>query len=110
MVLEEKRRYPRYEVSGVQGLLEGDRPADVIVLGLGGLLVVIDEEPEITGSISVEVELHGTTFSSQGQIVFIGPDWTAGESPARFRVGIAFENPSRDQQATLASYIHHSLG
>lgn len=94
-----RRRFPRYEIEGLSGSLEG-QPCDLVLLGLGGLLATSRYEPQLEGMIHLEFRLDGDeTFRSAARVAFIGPDMR-DDARGLNRIGLEFlAVPKRSQRA-----------
>lgn len=111
--LQDRRRYPRYDVRGLSGTLDGFRVFEALRLSLGGMLVRLPAELALEQRVRVEMTLGGEAFRALARVVFVGPDLEA--SPLRrdhFRVGLEFLPPSpggRDYRGALARFIETQL-
>ena len=107
---EDRRRHPRYDVSGLAGVLDGFRAFEALKLSAGGMLIRLPVELEMDQPVRVELGLGPDTFRSKARVVFLGPD--GDRSPAgeeRFRVGLAFEQPSATDRELVKRYIAEAL-
>jgi hypothetical protein len=107
---EERRRHPRYDVSGLAGVLDGFRAFEALKLSVGGMLVRLPVELAMDQPVRVELALGDDTFRSRAHVVFMGPDSERSpEGGERFRVGLAFVDPSPADRAKVARYIEDTL-
>src|SRR5437016_1577817 len=84
-----RRRFPRYEIQGLSGSIEG-HPCDLVLLGMGGLLATSRLEPALERTIHLEFPLDaGEVFRSTARVAFIGPDMRS-EARGCNRIGVEF--------------------
>lgn len=107
---EERRRYPRYAIEelDLHGTHDGERSFEVVTLSLGGMLVKLQEEPNLDRLMSVELKIGTETFRSEARVVFLGPD-SSSRPGAVYRVGLAFEDPPPEELARLERFIGREL-
>lgn len=106
----ERRRHPRYDVRGLGGVLDGYRAFEALKLSAGGMLIRLPAELEMDQPVRIEIGLGDATFRSRARVVFLGPD--AERSPQgeeRFRVGLAFDEPSPSDTEIVQRYISEEL-
>jgi hypothetical protein len=94
-----RRRFPRYQMTGLRGSIDG-QPCELVLLGLGGLLATSRLEPELERTIHLEFPLQsGETFRSTARVAFIGPDMRR-EARGWNRIGVEFlAVPTRSRRA-----------
>ena len=93
---DERRRHPRYDVSGLAGVLDGFRAFEALKLSAGGMLIRLPVELELDQPVSVELAVGEDTFRSRARVVFLGPDAERSDNgEERYRVGLAFDGPSQ---------------
>ena len=84
-----RRRFPRYEIEGLSGSIEG-QPCDLVLLGMGGLLATSRLEPQLERTIHLEFALDGgEVFRTAARVAFIGPDMRS-EARGQNRIGVEF--------------------
>ncbi len=102
----DRRRHPRFEIDGLSGLLDGEHPFEVMRISLGGLMIRSEYEPSFNEVARIEVQLDRVSFRSRARIVYAGPDMASPANGAeRYRVGLAFVDPSPEQQLRLERFI-----
>jgi hypothetical protein len=101
--MSNRRRHPRYAVSGINGSLDG-HPCELLRLSLGGLLATSRLEPPPERTIHLEFTLDGETFRSAGRVAFVGPDT---HSPDRGwnRIGVEFMAVPTRSRRTLEKFL-----
>jgi hypothetical protein len=105
----ERRRYPRYDVGKLPGVLDGFRLFETLKISAGGALIRLPAELALEQRVSVALEIDGDgTFRSAADIVFVGPDVAAG-SAGLFRVGLAFVDTPAEDRARLQRFIQRSI-
>jgi hypothetical protein len=100
---DNRRRFPRYEIDGLHGSLDGE-PCELVLIGLGGMLATSKLEPQLERTIHLEFPLSsGETFRSAARVAFIGPDM---RKEGRWnRIGLEFlAVPTRSRRA-LESFL-----
>jgi c-di-GMP-binding flagellar brake protein YcgR len=99
MSYSNRRRFPRYEMQGLSGSIEG-QPCDLVLLGMGGLLATGRIEPQLERTIHLEFPLDGgEVFRSAARVAFIGPDMRS-EARGCNRIGVEFMAvPTRSRRA-----------
>ena len=102
----ERRRFPRYDVSRLPGVVDGFRLFETVKIGAGGALILIHAEPALEQRMQVSLELGDEVFRSAAYVVFVGPDLGA---PGLFRVGLAFVDTAAADQERLQRFIERSL-
>ena len=96
--MSNRRRHPRYAVSGITGSLEG-QPCELLRLSLGGLLAASRLEPAPERTIHLEFAINGEIFRSAGRVAFVGPD-THSPNRGWNRIGVEFMAvPTRSRRA-----------
>lgn len=96
--MSNRRRHPRYAVSGLSGSIDG-QPCELLRLSLGGLLAASRLEPAPERTIHLEFALDGEIFRSAGRVAFVGPDTHAPDRGWN-RIGVEFMAvPSRSFRA-----------
>ena len=91
-------------------MLDGYRTFEAIKLSVGCMLVLLPVELAMDQPVRVELTLGGDTFRSRAHVVFLGPDSErTPEGMERFRVGLAFVDPSPADRAKVERYIEDTL-
>ena len=103
---QERRRYPRYDVSRLPGVIDGYRLFDTLKIGAGGALVVLSAELALEQRVHVSLEVGEAVFRSAAHVVFVGPDLS---SPGLFRVGLAFIDTAAEDHERLQRFIERAL-
>jgi len=103
---QERRRFPRYDVRHLPGVIDGFRLFDTLKLGAGGALVVLSAELGLEQRVHVSLELGDAVFRSAALVVFVGPDLSA---PGHFRVGLSFADTAAEDHERLQRFIERSL-
>jgi c-di-GMP-binding flagellar brake protein YcgR len=104
---QDRRRYPRYDVRRLPGVLDGFRKFETLKLSAGGALIRLPDELSLAQRVHVAVDLEGKPFRSVAHVVFVGPD-TASQEPA-YRIGLAFADTPPREQETLEVFIDQAL-
>jgi PilZ domain-containing protein len=103
----ERRRFPRYDVSRLPGVVDGFRLFETLKIGAGGALIVVAAELPLEQRVQVSIELGDVVFRSAADVVFVGPDLGA---PGLFRVGLAFaDTVASGDRERLQRFIERSL-
>lgn len=102
----DRRRFPRYDVTRLPGVVDGFRLFDTLKIGAGGALIVVGAELALEQRVQVSLELGDVVFRSAAVVVFVGPDLG---SPGLFRVGLAFLDTASGDQERLQRFIERSL-
>jgi hypothetical protein len=106
----ERRRHPRYDVQGLGGVLDGYRAFEALKLSAGGMLIRLPAELEMDQPVRVEIGLGDETFRSRARVVFLGPDAErSAHGEERFRVGLAFDEPSPSDTEIVLRFISEEL-
>ena len=103
---QERRRFPRYDVDRLPGLVDGRRRFDTLKIGAGGALILLPAEPALGQQLQVSLELGEDLFRSAAYVVFVGPDLDA---PGLFRVGLAFADTAPEDHDRMQRFIARSL-
>jgi c-di-GMP-binding flagellar brake protein YcgR len=103
---QERRRFPRYDVSRLPGVIDGFRLFDTLKIGAGGALIVLSAELGLEQRVHVSLELGDAVFRSAAHVVFVGPDLS---SPGLYRVGLAFADTAAEDQERLQRYIDRAI-
>lgn len=103
---QERRRFPRYDIRRLPGVIDGFRLFDTLKLGAGGALVVLSAELQPEQRVHVSLELGEVVFRTAAHVVFVGPDLS---SPGLFRVGLSFADTAAQDQERLQRFIERSL-
>ncbi len=107
---DERRRHPRFDVSGLAGVLDGFRAFEALKLSAGGMLIRLPVELELGQPVRVELGIGDDTFRSRARVVFLGPDAERSDrGEERFRVGLAFDEPSAADREIVLRYIAETL-
>ena len=102
----ERRRFPRYDVDRLPGIVDGFRLFDTLKIGAGGALIVLGAELGLEQRVQVSMEVGDVVFRSAAVVVFVGPDLAA---PGLFRVGLAFVDTASGDRERLQRFIERSL-
>jgi hypothetical protein len=103
---QERRRFPRYDVGHLPGVLDGFRLFETLKLGAGGALILLRNELALEQRVQVALELDDVTFKSPAYVVFAGPDFAAEN---HYRIGLAFADTSEVDRSRLLRYIERAL-
>lgn len=106
MSSQDRRRFPRYDVGTMPGVLDGFRLFETLKLSAGGALIKLPAELALEQRVMVSFELGDATFRSPADVVFVGPDF-AGEG--LFRVGLAFADTAEEDRLLLERFIEQSV-
>jgi len=102
----ERRRYPRYDVGRLPGVVDGYRLFETLKIGLGGALILLQAELLLEQRVQVSLELGDVVFRSAALVVFAGPDLDA---PGLFRIGLSFVDTAPEDRNRLQRFIDRSL-
>ena len=110
MSSQERRRFPRYDVGRLPGVLDGFRLFETLKIGAGGALIRLPAELALEQRVGVTLEMGNGegSFRSPACVVFVGPDMSAGAS-GLFRIGLAFEGTSDEDRARLQRFIERAI-
>jgi Tfp pilus assembly protein PilZ len=106
MSTHERRRFPRYDVGRLPGVLDGFRLFDTLKLSAGGALIRLPAELTLGQRVTVSLELGDGIFRSAAHVVFVGPDF--GKAGV-YRVGLAFSETAAEESAELKQFIERTL-
>jgi hypothetical protein len=104
--VRDRRRYPRYEVAGLPGVLDGELPFQAVTLSSGGALLKVAAELSLDQHVEMALELGRDVFNSAAYVVFVGPDLA---ETGKFRVGLAFADTPDEDRERLRAYIERAL-
>ena len=91
-------------------MLDGFRAFEAIKLSAGGMLIRLPVELEMDQPVWVELGLGEGVFRSRARVVFLGPDAErSARGEERYRVGLAFDEPSASDREIVLRYIADSL-
>lgn len=98
---EDRRRHPRYEVTGLLGTFEERVRFVVRVLGLGGMLVETTSEltPGQRGQFELKLPDLGI-LRLGGRVLYLGPVGSGG-----WRIGVAFEASLKSDLSALETFL-----
>jgi PilZ domain-containing protein len=103
---QERRRFPRYDVGKLSGVLDGFRVFETLKLGAGGALIRVPADLGLGQRVHVSMELDDAIFRSPALVVFVGPD--LGERDM-YRVGLSFAGTSEDDLVHLQQFIERGV-
>ncbi|HEV8242161.1 MAG TPA: PilZ domain-containing protein [Thermoanaerobaculia bacterium] len=103
---QERRRFPRYDVRRLPGVVDGHRLFETLKLGAGGALILLAEELQLEQRVQVSLEIGELVFRSPAYVVFVGPDLGA---QGIFRIGLAFIDTAAEDRERLQRFIERSL-
>ena len=106
MSSSERRRFPRYDVDRLPGVVDGFHLFDTLKIGLGGALILVPAELALGQRVQVSLELGEVVFRSAADVVFSGPDLGAA---ALYRIGLAFVHTARDDRDRLQRFIERGV-
>jgi hypothetical protein len=106
MTSQERRRFPRYDVGRLPGVVDGYRLFETLKIGRGGALIVISAELALEQRVQVSLELGDAVFRSAADVVFVGPDLDA---PGFFRVGLSFADTAAEDDERLRRFIERAV-
>jgi hypothetical protein len=102
----ERRRFPRYEVARLPGVLDGFRLFETITLGVGGALIRLPAELTLEQRVQVAFEIDDATFESPADVVFVGPDLG---TDGLYRVGLAFVDTAEEDGNRMQRFIDRAV-
>lgn len=108
MTAQDRRRYPRYDVGQLSGVLDGFRVFETLKIGAGGALIRLASELALEQRVQVSFDVGDGSFKSMAVIVFVGPDVGAA-SKGLFRVGLAFVDTPDADRSRLQRFIDKSI-
>ncbi len=100
----ERRRHPRYAIEGLQGMLQGRHPFELLRLSQGGMLATTSFEPQLESLVQFELHLPAAHVHSAGRVAFIGPD-THNPERGWHRVGLEFTAMGQRSRRALHDYL-----
>lgn len=98
----ERRRYPRYDVGNLPGVVDGLGHFQAIKLSIGGALIMLPAELSLDQEVYIALELGEAPFRSPAYVVFVGPDL---EEHGQFRIGLAFADTPEEDRARLVDFL-----
>jgi hypothetical protein len=107
MSTQERRRFPRYDVRQLPGVLDGFR-FETLKISAGGALVRMPGELALEQRVNVSFDIGESTFKSAAVVVFVGPDMSSAAT-GLFRVGLAFVDTPVEDRARLQRFIDKSV-
>ena len=108
MSSQERRRFPRYDVGKLPGVLDGFRLFETLKISAGGALIRLPAELHLEQRVGVAFEIGDGTFRSPACVVFVGPDMSA-HADGLFRVGLSFDGTPEEDLARMQRFIEHSI-
>jgi hypothetical protein len=102
----ERRRFPRYEVARLPGVLDGFRLFETVKLSIGGALIRIPAELALEERVQVSFEIDDATFRSAAYVVFAGPDLG---TEGLYRIGLAFADTAEEDRNRLQRFIEQAV-
>ncbi len=108
MTTHERRRYPRYDVGKLPGVLDGFRTFETLKISAGGALIRLPAELALEQRVHVSFDIGDGSFESSAVVVFVGPDVGAAAT-GLFRVGLAFVDADEAHLARLQRFIDKSI-
>jgi hypothetical protein len=102
----ERRRYPRYDVGKLHGVLDGFRLFETLKLGAGGALIRLPAELTLEQPVHVSLEVDDGAFGSAAVVVFVGPDL---HENGLFRIGLSFTDTSDENRGRLQRFIDRAV-
>ena len=106
MTTQERRRFPRYDVGRLRGVVDGYRLFETLKIGAGGALILVPAELALEQRVQISFELGDEVFRSAADVVFVGPDLGA---PGLFRVGLSFADTGAAEHDRMQRFIDRSL-
>ncbi len=103
---QERRRFPRYDVGKLPGLLDGYRLFETLKISAGGALIRLPAELALEQRVQVSLDLAHISFRTPAEVVFVGPDFS---HEGVYRVGLSFADTPEDDLQRLRGYIEQSL-
>lgn len=100
----DRRRHPRFEVSGLVGTFEERVRFVVRVLGLGGMLVETTREltPGQRGQFELLLPNAGSVRVA-GRVLYLGP--VGAVNSGAWRIGVAFEESVKADLSALETFL-----
>ena len=108
MSSQDRRRYPRYDVGKLPGVLDGFRIFETLKISAGGALIRLPAELALGQRVQVTFDIGDGSFKSMAVIVFAGPDVGAA-AKGLYRIGLAFVDTPDDDRARLQRFIDKSI-
>jgi hypothetical protein len=112
--MQDKRKYPRYEVEGVEGTLLFTTHVDILNISISGVALKANRRLEIGREYALKLEYKERTVSINGVVVWsVLSDLTNGphaEKVPVYKAGMRFTNIISDKMAKLLEFIEsHKL-
>jgi hypothetical protein len=77
-------------------------------LSASGMLIITELPPKPESVVELELQLNGQTFESLGRVVY-SAELDLVENELRYRVGVEFVKPGKDQLRILENFIRNEL-
>jgi hypothetical protein len=112
-VSENKRRFPRFSVSGIQGRVSFSTSVEILNLSLGGVAIKADRRLELGQEYVLRLELDDRELEVNGVAIWSklsGLAEVAGGSVPEYSAGFRFTNVLTDKVQDLVDFIERNKG
>jgi c-di-GMP-binding flagellar brake protein YcgR len=109
LLVQDKRRHPRFSVEGLQGMVMFTTPVEVVNMSMGGAAVRADMRLNIGREYVLRLDVDGQGLSVKGIVV-----WSTlsgirrneqGESVSQYSAGLKFRDVVTDEIEKLLGFI-----
>lgn len=111
--MSDKRRFPRFSVSGVQGRVSFSTSVEIINLSLGGVAIKADRRLELGQEYVLRLDLEDRELEVNGVAVWSKLSGLAevdGGSVPEYSAGFRFTNVLTDKVQDLVDFIERNKG
>jgi hypothetical protein len=100
----ERRRFRRYSVTDLHGVLDGEHPFELLLLSEGGMLLRMGGEARLGSTVVFDLEVPGGKIQGQARVVFLTGEPGLEQKPGR-RVGLEFLELPDESRSLLHDHI-----
>jgi len=112
-VSDDKRRFPRFSVSGIQGRVSFSSSVEILNLSLGGVAIKADRRLELGQEYVLRLDLEDRELEVNGVAVWSklsGLSQVEGGSVPEYSAGFRFTNVLTDRVQDLVDFIEKNKG
>jgi hypothetical protein len=109
----DKRRFPRFTVTGIHGRVSFSTPVEIVNLSLGGVAIKADRRLELGQEYTLRLDVDDHQLELNGVAVWSklsGLTHVAGGSVPEYSAGFRFTNVLTDKVKELVDFIEQNKG